>query len=94
MEVILEYAVDVVQVGVGPHAFQAILITKFVNRETTVGIAAYGEVISIVPLLTHWKSADRSLADGRVLVVCSHKIRKFREAVLCHILERGEGRGG
>jgi hypothetical protein len=72
VEVILEYAVNVVQVGVGPHAFQAILITKFVNCETPVGIAAYGEVISVVPHITHGKIANRSLADWRALVVCSH----------------------
>jgi len=72
VEVILEYAVNVIQVGEDPHAFQAILITKFVNCEAPVGIAAYGEVISIIPHLTHGKIANISLADWRALVVCSH----------------------
>ena len=87
MEVIREYFVDVTQVGVGPRALQAILITKFVNCESPVRRATDGEVVAVASLLTHGETADYIFTDGRILVVCSHEIGEFCESVLRHILK-------
>jgi len=85
-----EYRIDVLQVSVGSHPLQAILITKFVNREGSIRCTANGEVVAVISLLTHREVPDRVLRDGGIAVISFHQVGKFRESILCDELRRGK----
>lgn len=87
MEVLLDYGIDIAEVGVGGHTLQAILITKFINCERSVRSTAHGKIISIIPLFTHWKITNCVFIEGGISVICSHQIGKFRKPILCYELK-------
>ncbi len=69
----------------------AVLITKLINGEGTVGGTTDRDVVAIVSGLANGEVANAAGGEGGGAVVGFHDVDEFGETVLCHVLDEDRG---